>query len=65
MQTRYPTMCQKHASHCDECMSCIAFDQAVKKQLSSYTPPPHSHPAVVKMRVEEWIGKAFPVPSKS
>ena len=64
-QRRYPTVCQKHASHCHDCMHCIAFDQAVKQQLSTYTLPPSAHPAVVRLQVQEWIGKAFPIPNKS
>lgn len=61
----YPTLCRNHQQHCDNCMVCIAFDKAVKEQLSTYTTPPESHPVVVNVRVQEWIGKVFPIPSKS
>lgn len=60
----YPIVCKYHATHCHDCMVCVAFDKALKAALSTYTTPPHAHPAVVNMQVTEWIGKVFPVPAE-
>lgn len=59
----YPIVCKYHTSHCHECMVCVAFDTAVKAHISNYTTPPQFHPAVVKLKTQEWMGSIFPVPA--
>jgi len=55
----YPIVCRIHKEHCEECGMCRNFDREVTKELSSYKPPPSSHPTVVVVQVKEWISGLF------
>ena len=53
--SNYAMVCQRHATHYEECPSCRRFDNAIKQELSKYHTPPEQHIFVIRPKVVMWL----------